>query len=64
MVAMLNGIVHFGTIRLDIGTHQNMIKSEVHTTHIVTDARTITTTCVGIVQIFRQAMMHIRDEVL
>ena len=27
----------------------------------VPDARTITTTCVGIVQIFRQAMMHIRD---
>ena len=54
MVTILDGFVHFGTIRLDVGTHQNMVNAEIHAVLVVTDAGTITATCISIIQFLCQ----------
>lgn len=59
MVAMPNGLVHFRPICLDVWTHQNVVKAKIHPASIVTDAWSVSTLCICIIQKGRQTMVDI-----
>ena len=59
MVAGFDGIIHFGTVRLDVRAYKYVVNTEIHATIVVADARTVAAACIGVIQFARQAMMDV-----